>query len=298
MKEIRLEGTSATAVISAEGPLILVGERINPTGRKRLAEALLKGDYSLLQEEAVRQVEAGAHVVDVNVGLSGLDEPRVLREAVLAIQEVCAAPLCIDSASPKALRAGLEVYRGRALVNSVNGEEDKLKEVLPLVKEYGAAVVALTTDSSGVPPQAEARVTVARKILEAAQKVGLGPEDIVVDPLAMAVATEPKAALETLKALRMVRKELGLHQTLGVSNISFGLPERPAINALFLAMAVCSGLTCAIVDPTRWEMRRAQLVSDMLMGKDAYCMAFISAYRREQKLMTRREAEEGTKKEC
>jgi 5-methyltetrahydrofolate--homocysteine methyltransferase len=277
--ETILKSKKETVVIGPERPLVIIGERINPTGRKKLAKALEDGNLRLVQEEATKQVREGAHVLDVNVGISGIDEPALLKEAIQAVREVTEVPLCIDSALPKALEAGLQVYEGKALVNSVNGEERKLKDVLPMVKQYGAAVIGLTMDDEGIPKDAHKRLQIARKIVEEAQKIGIPPEDVVIDPLAMAISTDQGAALETLKALRLIRDHIGVNQTLGVSNISFGLPERHAINAIFLALAAMSGLTCPIVDPTLWEMRRAALITDLLLAKDEYCMKFISVFR-------------------
>ncbi len=274
--ETTVSSATKTVFIGPEYPLVIIGERINPTGRKKLAQALEEGNLDLVQSEAVKQVEEGAHILDVNVGVSGIDEPNVLREAILAIRQVTDVPLCIDSALPGALQAGLEVYEGKALVNSVNGEELKLKQVLPLVKEHGAAVIGLTMDDRGIPREAEKRLEIARKIVQRAEQLGISRADVIIDPLAMAVSADYQAGLETIKALQLIRDELGVNQTLGLSNISFGLPERSSINAVFLAMAVLSGLTCPIVDPTVWEMRRALLVSDMLLGKDEYCMNYIS----------------------
>jgi 5-methyltetrahydrofolate--homocysteine methyltransferase len=260
-------------------PLVVIGERINPTGRKRMARAVEEGDFRLLQEEAVRQVEKGAHVLDVNVGVSGIDEPKALERAVRAIREVTGVPLCIDSALPEALEAGLKACEGKALVNSVNGEKRKLEQVLPLVKDYGAAVIGLTMDDAGIPPEASRRLEIAQKILDEALARGIPAEDVIIDPLAMAVCTDSLAARATIEALRAIRDRLGVNQTLGVSNVSFGLPERHAVNGIFLAVAAASGLTCCIIDPTVWEVRRAALISDLLMGHDSYCMRFISAYR-------------------
>jgi len=274
-----LRSATQTVVISSDRPLVIIGERINPTGRKKLAAALEQGNLKLVQEEAVKQVKEGAHVLDVNVGVSGIDEPRVLKEAILMVREVTQVPLCIDSALPKALEAGLAAYEGKALVNSVNGEEGKLKDILPLVKQYGGAVVGLTMDDSGIPKKAERRLEIAESILNAALRVGIAEEDLVIDPLAMAISADHEMAMETLKTLRLIRDKLGLNQTLGVSNISFGLPERHPINSLFLALAAMNGLTCPIMDPTAWEMRRAALITDLLMAKDEYCMNFISAFR-------------------
>ena len=277
--ETTLKSQTQTVVIGPDLPMVIIGERINPTGRKKLAKALEEGNLKLVQEEATKQVQEGAHVLDVNVGISGIDEPKLLKEAILAVREVTEVPLCIDSALPAALEAGLQVYEGKALVNSVNGEERKLKEVLPLVKQYGAAVIGLTMDDDGIPKDAQKRLQIARKIVEEATKIGIPPEDVIIDPLAMAISTDQGAALETLKTLRLIRDEIGVNQTLGVSNISFGLPERHAINGIFLALAAISGLTCPIVDPTLWEMRRALLIADLLLARDDYCMKFITVYR-------------------
>jgi len=278
METIIRSGTE-TVTISPDRPLVLIGERINPTGRKKMAAAIEQRNLDLIREEALKQVREGAHVLDVNVGVSGIDEPLVLKEAIRVVREATQVPLCIDSALPKALESGLAVYEGKALVNSVNGEERKLKDVLPIVKQYGAAVIGLTMDDAGIPKKAERRLEIAETILNAAQKQGIPAEDVVIDPLAMAVATDHETAFETLKALRLIKEKLGLNQTLGVSNISFGLPERHPINGIFLALAAMNGLTCPIIDPTVWEIRRAVLITDLLLGKDEYCMRFISAFR-------------------
>lgn len=277
--ETRLTGPAGTVTIGQGLPLVVIGERINPTGRKRMAKAVEEGDFRLLQDEAIRQVEKGAHVLDVNVGVSGIDEPRTIEKAVRAIREVTGVPLCIDSALPEALEAGLKACEGKALVNSVNGEKRKLEQVLPLIKDFGAAVIGLTMDDGGIPAEASRRVEVAEKILDAALARGIAAEDVIIDPLAMAVCTDTLAARTTLETLREVRDRLGLNQTLGVSNVSFGLPERHAVNGIFLALAAANGLTCCIIDPTVWEVRRAAWISDLLLGLDPYCMKFISAYR-------------------
>jgi len=266
--ESSVASATKTVVIGPSRPLVIIGERINPTGRKKLAESLEDGNLDLVRSEAIRQVEEGAHILDVNVGVSGIDEPKMLKQAILAIQEVTDVPLCIDSALPKALEAGLNAYKGKALVNSVNGEKHKLEEVLPLVKEHGAAVIGLTMDDNGIPKEAEKRLEIARLIVDRAEQAGIPREDVIIDPLAMAISADDQAGLETIKALQLIRDELGVNQTLGLSNISFGLPERTSINAVFLAMAVLNGLTCPISDPTIWEMRMATLLTDLLLGKD------------------------------
>ena len=278
-KSIETTITSATksVIIGPSQPLVIIGERINPTGRKKLAQALEDGNLKKVQAEALKQVEEGAHILDVNVGISGIDEPKTLRDAVLAIQDVTDVPLCIDSALPEALKAGLEAYKGKALVNSVNGEKHKLEQVLPLVKAHNAAVIALTMDDNGIPKEAEKRLEIAKLIVERAEHIGIRREDVIIDPLAMAISAEGQAGLETIKALQLIRDNLGNNQTLGLSNISFGLPERESINSIFLAMAVLSGLTCPICDPTEWEMRRATLLADLLLGKDGFCMNYLTA---------------------
>ncbi len=274
--ETAVQSPTRTVWIGSHHPLVIIGERINPTGRKKLARALEEGDLKMVQEEALAQVREGAHILDVNVGVSGIDEPQVLAEAVRAIQEVTDIPLCLDSALPRALEAGLEVYRGKALVNSVNGEQEKLERILPLVKANGAAVIGLTMDERGIPSKAEDRLEIARTIVKRAEKMGISREDVIIDPLAMALSADHLTALETLKALWMIREELGVNLTLGLSNISFGLPDRTAINAAFLNMAVWSGLTCAIMDPTVREMRGAALLGDLLLGKDENCLRYIA----------------------
>ena len=275
--ETVIKSPTQTVRIGAHLPLVIIGERINPTGRKKLALALEEGNLKIVQEEALAQVREGAHLLDVNVGVSGIDEPLVLAEAVRAIQKVTDVPLCLDSALPRALEAGLDVYQGKALINSVNGEPEKLERILPLVKAYGAAVIGLTMDDRGIPRKAEDRLEIARTIVKRAEKMGISREDVIIDPLAMALSADQHTARETLKALQMIREELGVNLTLGLSNISFGLPDRTAINAAFLSMAVWSGLTCAIIDPTVWEMRRAALLGDLLLGKDEDCLKYIAA---------------------
>jgi len=274
-----ISSPSREVIIGHDQPVVMIGERINPTGRKKLAAALEKGDMSLVQKEAMNQVAAGAQVLDVNVGVSGADEKDLMLQALQAITEVVDVPLCIDSAKPEVLAVGLGAYKGKALVNSVNGEEAKLKEVLPLVAQYKTAVVALTMDDKGIPTDVATRLAIADKIVNEAAKLGIPLEDIVIDPLAMSVAADDAAGLAALEALAGIKKNLGVNQTIGASNVSYGLPDRKAINATFLAMAVMAGLTCPITDPTVWPVRRTLLISDLLTGKDEYAMNYITAYR-------------------
>ncbi len=277
--QTRVSSETQEVIIGPDQPVVIIGERINPTGRKKLAEVLERKDMGYVQQEALKQVQAGAHILDVNVGISGADESAIMVEAIQAIREVVGVPLCIDSADPKVLAAGLQVYKGKVLVNSVNGEEAKLKEVLPLVAEYKAAVVALTMDDKGIPTDVSTRVAIAEKIVNEAVKLGIPAEDVIVDPLAMSVASDDQAGLGALRALAEIRDKLGVNQTIGASNVSYGLPERRAVNCVFLAMAVLNGLTCPITDPTVWPVRRTLLLADLLQGKDEFAMNFISAYR-------------------
>ena len=277
--QTRISSKSKEVVIGPGEPVVMIGERINPTGRKKLAESLEKGDMRLVQAEALTQVAAGAQVLDVNMGASGTDEKALMIEALAALAEITDVPLCIDSAKPDVLAAGLEVYQGKALVNSVNGEEAKLKEVLPLVAQHKAAVVGLTMDDNGIPLDVTTRLTIAEKIVNEAAKLGIPLEDIVIDPLAMAVASSDKAGMSALQALQEVRSKFGVNQTIGASNVSFGLPDRPFINSVFLSMAMICGLTCPIADPTVWVVREALLISDLMLGKDEFAMNFITTYR-------------------
>ena len=260
-------------------PFKVIGERINPTGRKALTRVLQKGQMDMVCEEALRQVEAGAHILDVNVGVSGLDEPSLLRMAVKAIQKVTDVPLCLDSAEPEALKAGLQVYDGIALVNSVNGEKEKLEKILPLVRDFNAVVIGLTMNEEGIPKKAEERLQIAAQIVDTASTYGISPDRIIIDPLAMAVSADHKSPKETLRAIRLIKGELGVNVTLGLSNVSFGLPKRGLINSIFLAMAVAEGLDCAIIDPTSEAMKQALLAIDMLRGHDPYCSRYLGAFK-------------------
>lgn len=284
--ETILKSARKTVVISPEKPTVLIGERINPTGKKRLAAALAEGDMEIVRKEAKAQVEAGADVLDVNVGAAGVDEVYLLPKAMRTVMETVDVPVCIDSANIAALRTALAVHKelapeGKPLINSVNGEEDRLKEVLPLVAEYKAAVIGLTMDDGGIPSTAEKRLAVARKIVIGAEALGIPRENLVIDCLALTVGADSQASLITLEAMQMVREELGVNMTLGASNVSFGLPDREVINWSFLAMAIQNGLNCPIVDATK--VRTAILAADMLLGRDEYAMRYIKAYKKRKK---------------
>ena len=258
----------------------VVGERINPTGREDLQEALEDGDIDTLTDEALEQTEAGADILDVNVGCPGVDEAETMAAVVKGLQAVTNAPLQLDSADPGVLEAGLRVYNGKAIVNSVNGDERSLDAVLPLVKKYGAAVVGLTMDEKGIPRTAGERVEIARRILDRALSYGIPKEDVYIDCLALAAAAEPEEAAETLKAVRMVKEQLGVKTVLGVSNISYGLPARPAVNQSFLTMAMTCGLDLPIINPNVEEMMAAVRSFHLLTNVDKEAREFIAAYGR------------------
>jgi 5-methyltetrahydrofolate--homocysteine methyltransferase len=281
--ETQLSFKDRTVVISPEQPFTIIGERINPTRRKKLAESMAQGDFSVVQEDARRQVEAGAHVLDVNAGVPGADEPALLRGAVQAVMEVVDAPLCIDTANPEALEAALAVYPGKALINSTTAEEKMMTRVLPLAKKYGAAVIGVITDENGIPATPEARLEVARKLVRRAGEYGIPPEDIVIDCLALTVGADHNAGKITLSSMQLVRQELGVNLNLGASNVSFGLPDRKIINVAYLALAIARGLTTAITDPTVPEIQTTLLACDLLMGRDEYAMRWIKAYRKREK---------------
>ncbi len=257
---------------------VLIGERINPTGKPRLKQALKEGDMAYLQQEAVLQQESGAHMLDVNVGLPGIDEPNVLAQAVHGLQAVTDLPLQIDTADPKALEQALRAYNGKALVNSVTGKASSMAAVFPLVKKYGGAVVALPLDESGIPLTAEGRIAIARKILEEAQRHGIPKKDILLDGLTMTVSTDLNAALTTMETIKRAKQELGLHTILGVSNVSFGLPRREKLNAAFFAMALAAGLDAAILNPHSAPMMEAYVAGSAIAGRDEQFEAYISAF--------------------
>jgi 5-methyltetrahydrofolate--homocysteine methyltransferase len=278
--ETILTGTKGTVQIAPDRPTVLIGERINPTGRKKLAAELVAGNIEIVKSEAQAQVAAGADVVDVNVGATGVDQVTVLPRAVEMVQEVVEAPLSIDTADHEALAAALKVYQGKPLVNSVNGEERNLEGVLPLVSEHGAAVIGLCMDDNGIPDDPHRRLEIARNIVERAEAVGIPREDILIDCLALTIGADSSAALVTLEAIRLVRAELGVNMTLGASNISFGLPDREVLNWAFLAMTIREGVNAPIVNAAR--VREAILAADVLLGRDDYAIRYIKAYRKRQ----------------
>jgi 5-methyltetrahydrofolate--homocysteine methyltransferase len=269
-----------TVEINRNNPTVIIGERINPTGRKKLQNELKNGSFEMVKSDALAQVEAGAGIIDVNAGVPGADEPALLKEMIEVIQQVTDVPLCFDTANEKALETALSSYEGKALINSVNGEEERLSIVLPLVKEYDASVIALCMDDDGIPSTPEDRIKVAEKIINRADKLGIGLEKLVIDPLALTMGSDHQAGKIALDTIKMIVAEFGSNMTIGASNISFGMPDRPSINATFLAMAIEAGLTCPITNPLEEEVRIAILAADLVMGRDQYGMKWIKAFRK------------------
>lgn len=260
-------------------PTVVIGERINPTGRKKLAESLSRGDVDLLLQEALRQKSAGADIIDVNVGVPGVEEGALLARAVKAVMEETGLPVCIDSADPDAIAAALKVYPYKPLINSVTGEEKSLESILPLVRDCGGTVVGMPVDGNGIPKTALQRKAVALKILDRAESFGIHREDIVIDCLAIAASADMASAMASIEAIRMITYELGLSTTMGVSNISFGMPQRKIINNTFLSFAIEAGLSAAIVDPTDEPLMYTVLSANFLVGRDEYAARFLSYYR-------------------
>jgi 5-methyltetrahydrofolate--homocysteine methyltransferase len=278
-----LRSPSREVLIGPDQPFCIIGERINPTGRKAFAEALRKGDFSQVVDDVNEQVAMGAHVLDVNMGVPLTDEADLLSRAVKLAQEHTDLPLCIDSSVVEALQAGLAAYQGKALVNSVTCEEDRLERVLPLVKEHGAAVICLANDETGIPATAADRLEVVKRIVDAVHgRWEIPMEDIVVDPLAMTVGADPQAVVITLETIRLVREEFGLNMTLGASNTSFGLPGRHALGAAFLVLASSAGLTSAIMDARTAHTVDACRAADLLLGRDEWGTNWIAAHRAAQ----------------
>ncbi len=279
--ETRLSSRTKEVIISSEGPTILIGERINPTGKKKLQAALLEGNLELVRQEAIDQVAAGADILDVNVGATGVDEVSLLPQAILALMEVVDVPLCIDSSNPRAIEAALAVYEGRPLVNSVTADEASLGDVLALVKARDAAVIGLTMDEKGIPQEAARRIELAHKIVERAERVGIAREDVVIDCLNMPAGANATAPSTLMDSIAAVKSQLGVNMTLGASNISFGLPERSLLNGTFLAIVTYLGVNCPVVDAAK--VRQYALATDALLGRDQYMRRFIKDFRRRQK---------------
>ncbi len=279
MTETVLASQTKTVVIGYDRPFCVIGERINPTGRKLLAAEMAIGNYSRVESDALAQVEAGAHMLDVNAGIPLADEPRILAECIQLVQTLTDVPLAIDSSIVDALKAGLEVYKGRPLVNSVTGEEERLESVLPLVKKYDAAVVAISNDETGISEDPDVRFEVAKKIVERAQDYGISSNDIVVDPLVMPIGAIGLAGRQVFRIVQRLREELKVNTTCGASNISFGLPNRNGLNSAFLSMAIGAGMTSAITSPLHSEIMNAVQAADVMMGNDRECRRWIAKFR-------------------
>ncbi len=279
MTETVVSSPTREVRIGFDRPFVIIGERINPTGRKVLAEEMARGDYNRVEADAVAQVEAGAHMLDVNAGVPLADEPKMLADIVKLVQSITDVPLSIDSSIVAALEAGLAVYRGKALVNSVTGEEERLESVLPLVKRHGAAVVAISNDETGISEDPDVRYAVAKKIVERAADHGIPREDVVVDPLVMPIGAINAAGRQVMHIVRRLRGELRVNTTCGASNVSFGLPNRNGINSAFLTMAIGAGMTSAITNPLHADVVQAVLGADVMMGHDPDCANWIRKYR-------------------
>ncbi len=276
-----LRSRSKTVTIGAEQPFCIIGERINPTGRKTFAEQLRGGDLSTVAVDAVAQVQAGADMLDVNAGIPLVDEPELLKSMLQAVMEAVDVPICIDSSVIEALEAGLSVYEGRALVNSVTAEDERLEEILPLVARHDAAVIGLANDETGIPETPEERLECARKIVSAARDHGIAAADVVIDPLAMTVGADTEAVTTTLRTISLIRDELDVNMCLGASNVSFGLPRRHSLNAGFLPMAMAAGLTSAIMSTAEVCVDSVR-ASDLLLGHDPWGASWIAAHRARQ----------------
>ncbi len=279
MTDTVLSSPTREVVIGFERPFVVIGERINPTGRKLLAEEMKTGDFSRVEADAIAQVAAGAQMLDINAGIPLADEAAILAATVKLVQSLVDVPLSIDSSIIPALDAGLSAYEGKALVNSVTGEDESLERVLPLVARHGAAVVAITNDETGISEDPDVRFGIAQKIVSRAVDHGINPADVIVDPLVMPIGAMRGAGRQVLHLLRRLHDELRVNTTCGASNVSFGLPNRAGINSAFLAMAIGAGLTSAITNPLEPEIIQAVKAADVLTGRDPDCASWIRRYR-------------------
>jgi 5-methyltetrahydrofolate--homocysteine methyltransferase len=279
MTETVVSSSTKEVVLGFDRPFVIIGERINPTGRKILAAEMAAGDYSRVEKDALEQVAAGAHMLDVNAGIPLADEPKILAETIQLVQSITDVPLAIDSSIVEALQRGLEVYQGKALVNSVTAEEERMETVLPLIKKYGAAVVAISNDDTGISPDPDVRFEVAKRIVERAEDHGIPRSDIVVDPLVMPIGAVNSAGQQVMRLIHRLKHELKVNSTCGASNVSFGLPNRDGINGAFLSMAIQSGLTSAITNPLHKEVIQSCMGADVMLGRDPDCARWIRRFR-------------------
>jgi len=276
----RVSSATKEVIIGDDQPTVLIGERINPTGKKQMSEALRAGNLEVICKEALAQVQAGADIIDVNVNTFGVDEVTMLPQAVQAVMDTVDVPLCLDSTNPQALEAALKVYTGKPIINSVSGEEQSLAKILPVVRDYGVAVIGLTQDDDGIPRDAERRVAIAHRIVERAEALGIPREDVIIDCLCLAVGADTRSGLATIEGIRQVKAELDVNLTLGVGNISFGLPDRSLLNSAFIAITIAAGVTCPIVDVAK--VRSIVLATDLVLGRDRRARRYTEAYRQRQ----------------
>ena len=281
--ETTISSETREVIIGHDRPTVLIGERINPSGKSKLAEELRKGKMEIVRKEALAQAQAGADIIDVNVSAFGVDEISLLPKAVQTLMETVDVPICLDSAKPEALEAALKVYKGKALINSVSGEEHSLAKVLPLAKEHGAAVIGLVQDDEGIPKSAERRVAIARKIVERAVTVGIPREDVIIDCLAFAAGADTSSGPAVVKAICRIKDELGVNITLGASNVSFGLPDRETLNKAFVPIVIAAGATCLIVDVAK--ICSTVLATDLILGRDKRGRRYVEGYRQRKRTL-------------
>jgi len=283
--------------IGPDHPFVIIGERINPTGRSKLAAEMATGNYERVRADAIAQVAAGAQVLDVNAGIPMADEPAIMAEAIQLVQSVTDVPISIDSSVVKALESGLAVVKGKALINSVTGEEERLEAVLPLAKRFGAAVIGISNDETGISQDPDVRFAVAKKIVERAEKIGIPRQDVLIDPLVLPVGAVGNAGPAVFRLLRRVRDELGVNTVCGASNVSFGLPDRVTLNGAFLTMAIANGLTSAITNPLEDSIRKLILAANVMMGHDENCMRWLKTAREAAKAEGGAEGERAARRE-
>jgi 5-methyltetrahydrofolate--homocysteine methyltransferase len=280
--ETRVSSNTKEVIIGSNYPTVLIGERINPAGRKKFQEALKSGNLDIVRSEALAQSQAGADILDVGVGTFGVDEVDLLPKAIKAVVDTVDIPLCLDTTNAKALEAALKVYKGKPLINSVSGEERSLSAVLPLVKEYGAAVIGLVQDDEGIPKDAERRLAIAEKIVERAEKTGIARDNIIIDVETFSVGADPTSGPKVIEAIRQIKAKLGVNITLAISNVSFGVPDRDLLNNTFVVMSIAAGTTCLIVDAAK--VRPFVLATELILGKDNRARRYIEAFRQRQRV--------------
>ena len=288
MPQTIISSKTKEIIIGPDQPFVIIGERINPTNRKLLAEEMKTGNLERVQQDAMSQINAGAQILDVNAGVPLADEPKILADSIKLIQSISDVPLCIDSSIVEALKCGLEAYQGKALLNSVTGEEERLETVLPLVKQFGCAVIGISNDDSGISEDINVRFEVAKKIVERAMDYGIPKEDILIDPLVMPIGAINDAGKQVLELIKKLQNELQVNTTCGASNLSFGLPNRHGLNTAFIAMAIANGMPCAITNPLEKEIMQSIRGANVVMGHDPECSDWIMNYREPREKRSKR----------